>query len=122
MLVAVLDRPLRTISIGGGERCTHVLEANTVFEQRLRIELNSNRRKRGAAHNDLTYALHLREALLEHVACGIVKLATRKCLRGKCENEHWSICRIHLTIGRVAFQTVRQVSVGGVDSGLNNAW
>ena len=73
-LVAVVDGTLRTIGIGRGERRTQVFEPNAVFIERLRVELDANRRKRRSADDDVADAAELRQTLRQDVARGVVHL------------------------------------------------
>src|SRR6185437_16290999 len=83
MTGTIFDRPLGTVRVRRGERGTHVLGADAVFEESVRVELDAHRRQRAAADGDLADALDLRQLLLEHRRRRVVELALAQRARGE---------------------------------------
>ena len=121
MAVAVFDRPLRTVGIRRGERRPDVLEADAVAEQGGGIQLHADRGQCGSADRDLADAVELRQALLQHVARGIIELPARQRLRGEGENHQGRIRGIHLAVCGIAGEAGRDVGGRGIDRRLDIA-
>ena len=113
--VAVVDRALRAVGVGGGERGAHVLQPDAVIVERLRVELDAHRRKARAADIDVADAAQLRKPLRQNVAGGVVHLALRHRLRGQRQDHDRRVGRIDLPVDRIARQVGRQVGAGRVD-------
>ena len=65
MLVALVERALGAVGIGGGDGGAHVLHADAVAVELVRLELDPHRGQRGTAQRDLADAGDLRELLLQ---------------------------------------------------------
>ena len=98
MRVVVLDRALRAVGVGGGERGADVLEADPVVEYRARIDLDPHRRQGRARHVDLADPRQLRQPLLQDVGGDIVELARGVGRRRHGEDHDRRIGRIDLMI------------------------
>ena len=118
---ALLDCALRAVGVGRGERRPHVLQPDAVFEQRARIEFDAHRRQRRSADDHLADAAELRQALLQHVARGVVELAAGQRLGGQRQDQDRRVRRIHFPVCRVGLEAGRQVGVRRVDRGLHVA-
>jgi hypothetical protein len=92
---ALLNGAFGTVGIGRCQRGAHVLEADSVFEQSHGIELDANRKQRRTADDHLTNPIHLREALLDDVACRIVELAADQGLGRQRQDQDWTVGGIH---------------------------
>ena len=74
-LIPVRELPLGPVHVGLAEHAPDVLQADPVFVQGGRVELDPHRRKGSAAHEDLTDALHLGELLHHDARRRVVHLA-----------------------------------------------
>ena len=117
-LVADIDAAFRAVRIGAGQRRPHVLEADAVFVDRLRNEIDPHRRQRTAADDDFADALDLRQLLRQHGRCGVIQIAARHRVRCQGQDDDWRIGRIDLAVGRIGSQAGRQVGAGRIDRGL----
>ncbi len=123
-LVAVLadiDRAFRAVGVGRGEGGTDILQADPVFEEGARVDLDPDGRQRRAADLHLADAGDLRQFLLHHRRGGIVELALRQGGGGQRQDEDRRVGGIDLAIGRVAAKRGRQVGMRRVDRRLNVA-
>ena len=107
--VVVLDRALRAVGVGGGERGADVLEADAVVEDRRRIDLDPHGRQRRARDVDLADSRKLRQALLQDVRGEIVELARRARRRGHRDHHDRRVGGVDLMVGRILAQAGRQV-------------
>ncbi len=121
MPLVVFDRALRAVGVGGGKRGAHVLEADAIFGQGMRIELDAHAGQGGAANHDLAYPFELREPLLENIAGQIIHLTARLRLRRQREDKDRRVGGIDLAIGRIGRQVGRQVGARRVDRRLHVA-
>ena len=95
-LVADVDAAFRAVGVGAGERGPHVFQANAVFVDRLRDQIDAHRRQRTAADDDLADAFDLRELLRQHGRCRVIDLAARHRVRGQCQDDDRGVRRIDL--------------------------
>ena len=100
--VAVLDRPLGLVRVRRRERRAHVLEADAVLEERIRVELDAHRGQRTAAHAHLPDALDLRELLRHDRRRGVVHLPLRHRVRRERQDHDRRVGRVHLAVRRIA--------------------
>ncbi len=117
----LLDDAFRRVGVGGAERGAHVLGADAVFEQGVRVELDAHRRQRAAAEIDLADAFDLRELLLEHRRRRVVELPLAQRVRGQSQDEDRRVGGIDLAIGRIAPEAGRQVGMRRIDRRLDVA-
>ena len=120
-LVADIDAALRTVRIGAGERGADVFEADAVFVERLRDQLDADRRQRTAADHHLADAFDLRQLLREHGRGRVIEVAAGRGVRCQGQDQDRRVGRIDLAIGRIAAQAGRQVGARRVDRGLHVA-
>ncbi len=119
--LVVLDRALWAVRVGGVEGGAHVLEADRITEERVRVELDAHRGQGAAADRHLTDAVDLRQFLLQHRRGGIIELAGAARLRGQRQHQDRGTCGVDLVIARIALETDRQVGARGIDCRLHVA-
>ncbi len=119
--VALVDRAFRAVRVGRGKRGAHVFEADAVFEQRQRVELDPHRRRRGAADRHLADALDLRQRGLQDGRGGVVHLALGLGVGGQRQDQDRGVGRVDLAVGRVGSQAGRQIGARRVDRRLHVA-
>ncbi len=116
-----LDGALGPVGIGRLDGGAHVLRADAVAVQRERQQLHAHRGQRAASDLHVAHALHLRDALADHVGDGVVDLARGARPGGEREDDDRRIRRVDLAVGGVAAQGGGQVRPRGVDGGLHFA-
>ena len=121
VVVVVLDRALRAVGVGRGERRADVLEPDAVVKDRAGIDLDAHRRQGGARDVDLADAGKLRQPLLEDVGGKIVELPRRVRRRRHRDDHDRRVGRIDLVVGRIAAQAGRQVDARRDDARLDVA-
>ena len=119
--LADLEGALGRIGIGGRQRGAHAFQADAVFRQARRIDLDPHRRQRTAAQGHLADAGHLAQALLQDVGRGVVEAALAQRVRGEGQHQDRRIGGIDLAILRVGRQIARHVHARGIDGGLHVA-
>ncbi len=118
-MVPNVDRTLRAVRVGGGERGANVLKTDPVFGKRLRVEFGAHRRQCAAAHRHLADAVYLREFLRQYRGRGVVEVALLHRIRGQCQHQNWSVGRIDFPVCRIRAQARRQIRAGGIDGRLH---
>ena len=121
MPFAVLDRAFRAVGVGGGERRAHVLKADAIFGQGVRVELDAHRGQGTPENENLTDAIKLGKPLLEDIAGEIIHLTARLGLRRHGEDKDRRVGRIDLAIGRIGGQIGGQIGARCVDRRLDVA-
>ena len=120
-LVADVDAAFRAVGVGAGERGPHVLQADAVFVECLRNEIDPHGRQRTAADDHFADSLDLRQLLRQHRGRGVIELAARQRVGGQGQDHDRSVSRIDLAVGGIGSQAGRQVGTGGIDRGLHVA-
>ena len=77
-LVADVDAAFRAVGVGAGKRGAHVLQTDAVFVDRLRNQIDPDRRQRTAADDDFADAFDLRQLLRQHGRCRVIEIAARQ--------------------------------------------
>ena len=119
MRVVVLDRALGTVGVGGSKRRADVFEADAIVEDRARIDLDPDRRQRGAGNVDLANARKLRQPLLKDVGGDVIELAGGVGRRGHGDDHDRGIRGVDLVVGRILPQAGWQIHARGNDTRLN---
>ena len=119
VVVVVLDRPFRTVGVGGSERGADVLKPDAVVEDRARVDLDPHRRERRAGNVDLADARKLRQPLLQNVGGEVIELSRRMGGRRHGDDHDRRVSRIDLMIGRILAQAGRQIDARGDDRRLD---
>ena len=116
-----VDAALRAVGIGAGERGADVFQADAVFEQRLRRELDAHGGQRAAADADLADALDLRQLLRQHRGGRVIEFGGGQRIRGQRVDQDRRRGGVELAVGGIAAQRTRQIRARRVDRGLDVA-
>ena len=100
--VAVFQRTLGPVRIGGGECQANVVQRNALRRQFIGVEFYPHGGQCATAHAHLAHALHLCDALCQHGGGGVIHLATRQRVRRHRQNHDGRISRVHLAVARIA--------------------
>src|SRR6266568_1513570 len=119
--IALLDRALGAVGVGGGEHRAYFVQPDRVLVERRRIQLHAHRGERGAAHRHLADAFGLGNFLREDGGSGVVHLAAVERVGGEREDHDRRVGRIDLAVGGIAPQAGRQLAARGVDRSLHVA-
>ena len=117
----VLDRALGPVCVGRREDGAHVLEADPIFVERLRLELDPHRRQCAAADGHLAHSFDLRELLGDDRRGRVVHLPLSHRARSERKDHDRRVGRVHLAVGRIARQPGGQKAPRRVDRRLNVA-
>ena len=94
--VAHIDAALGAMRIGAGKRGANVFQADPVFVECLRNEVDAHRGQRATADGDLADAVDLRQFWRQYSRCRIVNLATRRSVGGQRQDQDRRVGRLTL--------------------------
>ena len=116
-LPRAVERSLWQVDIGTAEHGSHILQAEAAGGERLRIDLNPDRRLLLAADADLADAGYLRDLRQQNVFRIGVDGRQRQRLGSQGEQDDRRIRRVHLPDRRRIRHIGRQIGARGVDRG-----
>ncbi len=114
-LLRTVERSLGEIDIGLTQHVAHVFKADAAIGERLRIDLDTDRRLLLSADADEADARDLRELRHEDALGKGVDRGQWQRIGGEGKDEDRRICRVHLADGRWIGDADGQIRTSGVD-------
>ena len=97
-LLGAHDLPPGPVHAGPREHAPDVFQADSVLVQGGRVQVDTHRRQRGAADEDLTHARYLGQLLHHDARRGVIHLGGGERVRGEGDDENGRVRGVDLAV------------------------